>query len=452
MKHCRPLGLLALWATLSAGGAPAATLAVGPGKEFARPEEANAKAQAGDIIEIHPRKDGAPYEKVALFVRQKGLTFRARPAKGETCVRLSGKGFDYSGVGSTPRAIVQFNPGTDGCVLEGFELFGAHNESHNGAGVRINQANRVTVRRCHIHHNDMGIMSNGDGSSRAALDQLVESCEVDHNGDPTHPGYNHNFYLGGASVTLRFCDVHHALTGHNVKSRAHHTRVEYCYVHDSANREFDLVDAAETILPESHAVLTGNLIVKDPQCKGNKAVIHFGQDGGREHDGTVYLVHNTVVTPFLSPVVDLSASKAGAEFTGNLLTDGGHPQQGQVVAQTRNGAGLGRVTGTHNWFASGFQKIPATGIDWASCTFGDPGAAIFRDPGARDFHLAGKTRGIVDAGEMPATIRVPPLPGAPQGDRSSGLLAWQYRHPCAGEPREDKGKPDLGAYAFRGPR
>ncbi len=187
--------------------AAAATLKVGPGKPFARIEEANAKAQPGDVILVYPRPGGQPYEKTAVFVRQKNLTFRAVPGRGTRWVAISGKGFDYSGAGSTPRAIFQFNRGADRCTLEGFELSGAHNDRHNGAGVRINQANHVAVRNCSIHDNDMGIMSNGDGSLATAVDQRIEECRIYRNGDPTEPGYNHNLYLGGTSVTLRFCEV-----------------------------------------------------------------------------------------------------------------------------------------------------------------------------------------------------------------------------------------------------
>ena len=303
---------------LLAATAAAANLEVGPGQPFTRIEDAAAKAAPGDVILIHPREGGQPYEKTAVFVRQKGLTFRGVPAKGEKYVKISGKGFDYSGSGSTPRAIFQFNKGTDDCTLEGLELFAAHNASHNGAGVRINQANNVTVRNCSIHDNDMGIMSNGDGSLTAAVNQRIEHCEIHHNGDPADPGYNHNLYLGGTSVTLRFCEVHHSLTGHNVKSRAHNTRVEYCYIHDSANREFDLVDAAETAKPDSHAVLMGNVIVKDPKCPGNRTTIHFGRDGKQEHDGTIFLMFNTILTPFIAPVVEFSTPKAKAVLTATL--------------------------------------------------------------------------------------------------------------------------------------
>ena len=70
------------------------------------------------------------------------------------------------------------------------------------------------------------------------------------------------------------------------------------------DREFDLVDGdANTEAPGSHAVLVGNVIAKAKGCKGNHAVIHFGQDGGKDHRGTLYLVHNTIVQPFGSQKV-----------------------------------------------------------------------------------------------------------------------------------------------------
>ncbi len=316
------------------------TLEVGTGKEFARMEDANAVAKAGDLILVYPREDGKPYEQTAVMIRQPGLTFRAVPAAEGDWVRVSGTGFEYSGRGQTPRAIFQFNRGSDGGVLEGFELSGAHNASHNGAGVRINQANRVTIRRCRIHHNDMGIMSNGDGTPAAGVNQLIERCRVHHNGALEDPGYNHNFYLGGTDVTLRFCEIYASLTGHNVKSRAHQTWVEYCYVHDSANREFDLVDAVDTARPDSDAVIMGCVIAKAPECAGNRGVVHFGQDGGGEHDGGLYLVHNSIIQPFISPLVTLSSRSARAQIVGNVVSDGGARQYNQRIVGTSGGAQL----------------------------------------------------------------------------------------------------------------
>ena len=188
-------------------------------------------------------------------------------------------------------------------------------------------------------------MSNGDGTPRSATGQLIENCLIHSNGDHAHPGYNHNLYLGGTDVTMRGCEVHSSLTGHNYKSRAHRNVVVGCYIHDSLNREFDLVDAkGDTDRPGSDTILAGNVIVKDPNCRGNKAVIHFGQDGGKGHDGTLHLVHNTIVTPFISPVVDLSAPKARANLLNNIVWNGGG-ETGRAGAGFGEGEGGGRIAG-----------------------------------------------------------------------------------------------------------
>jgi len=446
-KHTGPIliALVAGLAQIDTAPAAAATLEVGPGKAFSRIEAAAAKAGPGDVILVHPLPDGAAYEKTAVFVRQPSLTFRAAPAKGAARVKISGKGFDYSGRGSTPRAIFQFNRGTDGCVLEGFELFGAHNDSHNGAGVRINQANRVTVRNCEIHHNDMGIMSNGDGSLQSGVAQRIEFCAIHHNGDATRPGYNHNLYLGGTSVTLSGCEVYSSLTGHNVKSRAHHTRVEYSYIHDSANREFDLVDAADTARPGSHAVLLGNVVVKDPQCPGNRNVLHFGQDGGGEHNGTVYLIHNTIVTPFITPVVNLSAPGAKAQLVGNIVCDGGVKQSNQQIAGARGGAKEQNVTGQYNWFSGGFNGVGDTRLQRDSNLFRRVPGPFFVAPAEHNYRLTGEIVQKMNPRRPAAKLDFPAVPGV-RPAQSALPLAWQYRHPAGREKRAAEKTPMLGAH------
>jgi hypothetical protein len=172
----RSVWVLAAALVGSAAPALADDLAAGPGRQFARIEEALAAAHRGDTILVHPSAADHPCERVALLVRTPGLTFRAVPEQPGGRVRLSGEGFEFSGIGRTPRAIVQFDPGSDGCLLEGFELDGAHNGSHNGAGVRINQADHITIRACTIHGNDMGVMSNGDAQGAGASDQRTRAA------------------------------------------------------------------------------------------------------------------------------------------------------------------------------------------------------------------------------------------------------------------------------------
>jgi hypothetical protein len=291
-----------------------ATLQVGPGKEFSRIEDAMKRVEPGGVIEVYPKENG--YEQTALLVRTPKLKIIGM---GEKPVRISGKGFDYSGVGSIPRAIIQFDPGSSGSTIQNFELTGAHNEYHNGAGIRIQAANKITVKGCYIHANDMGIMSNGEkGNENAGKDQLIDHCRIYQNGDLNDPGYNHNLYLGGTSVTLRNCEVFGSLTGHNVKSRAHYTLLEYCFIHDSANRECDFVEAWDTERANSNAVLAGCIVAKRPDCPGNRSVIHFGKEKGTRK-GAVYLVNTTVVTPFASPVIDLTDSHAAAVILNSVI-------------------------------------------------------------------------------------------------------------------------------------
>lgn len=426
-----------------------ATLEVGPGKPYQRIEAALAKARPGDTVLVHPLGDGKAYEKTAAAVRMPKLTIKAARAAGAKRVPISGKGFDYSGRGSTPRAIFQFDRQAQGCTLEGFELFGAHNESHNGAGVRINQANQVTISYCEIHGNDMGIMSGGDGSGKSAVDQRIEFCQIHHNGDFAHPGYNHNLYLGGGSVWMRFCEVHHSLTGHNFKSRAHQNVIECCFIHDSANRELDLVDAAETALPESHAVLVGNIIAKDPQSRGNRAVLHFGQDGGKDHAGTLYMALNTLVTPFIAPVVELSAPNAKAELVGNLIVGpealgGGRGDRvKQKVVEARAGASLDNLQGTHNLlgagFASGLGPLAAEDAGRENKVV-EMAGPVFVAAGKGNFQLTKPWSAAARLSLTPAGVQPPIRP----------ITDWkplerQYRHPASDEARIDGAALTAGA-------
>jgi hypothetical protein len=401
---------------------------------------------SGDEIRVFPLPGGAAYERVGVLVDKPRLTIRAAGVAPGERIRLSGRGFDHSGRGRTPRAIVQFDPGASGGALIGFELTGASNATDNGAGVRINQANRVTIRDCAIHHNDIGIMSNGNGSLSAGVDQLIEHTRIHDNGDDRLPRFNHNLYLGGASATLRFCEVRGARTGHNLKSRLHSLRVEYSYIHGSVNRELDLVDDVETQRPGADTVLLGNIIVKSPTEPGNRGVIHFGQDGGRAHNGTLYLVHNTIVTPFVSPVVDLSSAGANAVLVGNIIDDGGRLRRNQVLGDgRRGGASARRITGSRNWLAPGFaDRLGQIGLTAADNTIAPASRQLFVAPGGHDYRPRQAWPDIAAAGDARRLADLPPPPGGAQGPPP---LSREYVHPAADRPRAETAQPDLGAHA-----
>ena len=324
-------------------------LEVGPGKVYARIEEAVAAAKGGDTILVYP--DPAGYPRTAINIQVASLTIRGI---GPKPIPIKGDGFDYSGSGKVPRAIVQIEPSGTRAKLENLDLSGAHNQSFNGAGVRIHAASNVTVRDCIIHDNDMGIMSNGkEGDPRAASNQLIEYCLIERNGNGKDPGYNHNLYLGGTSVKLSHCEIRNSTTGHNVKSRAHYIEVEGCYIHNAANREIDLPEAWDTSRPNSNALLIGNRIVKDPKCVGNRGVIHFGKEKGTRM-GNLYMFGNTIVTPFASPVVLVTSPTTTILAQYNFLLN---REQAKAVLFKGEGVDL-KIEATNNRISMGYGEVP----------------------------------------------------------------------------------------------
>ena len=414
MNTLRPILLLAL-----AGSAPAAELHVGPGQHHAAPGDALAAAGAGDVILVHPPA-GDGYRGVALRVRVPRVAIRAVGVRDGERITLSGEGFDFSGDGPVPRAVVQFDPAADGGVLEGFRLSDARNDSGNAAGVRVNGADGVTVRDCEITACDMGVMSNAYKSD-GAEGQLYENCVIHRNGSQTHAGYNHNLYLGGGSVTVRGCEISHSTTGHNFKSRARSNRVEGCSVHHAANREFDFVEAEETAEPGSDAVLVGCVIAKDPAATGNRGVIHFGVDGRGRRRGTLRVAHCTIATPFVSPVVRLSDPDARAVLLRNLIA---HPGggRGTLIEWAANGGGpKDRVRLAGNRIDADFVPPPDTDpVQFAPLPRGS-----FSDPAADDYRPTEPLP--APAADVPADLRPTLEPGGAARTKFETPGAYEMR-------------------------
>ena len=306
----------------------AETLHVGSGQAYSRIEDAVAAAKPGAKIIVHPLSGGAAYKEVKLMIDKPNLTIQT--ANPNQPVVLN-----YTGAGSTPRAIVQFCAHGSGGTLDGFVLRNAHNDTHNAAGVRISQANDVTISRCDIHDNDMGIMSDGragiKGVEPLGANQFITHCRITDNGAEEDPGYNHNLYLGGDSVTIQYSEIARAKTGHNVKCRVHRVTISNCSIHDAANREIDLVDGKDcTDVHGSNALISNCSIKKDALCQGNHGCIHFGKDGGAAHDGALVLKNNAIETTFSSPVIELTDGK-GVALYDNVFSDAGSDVSATLV-------------------------------------------------------------------------------------------------------------------------
>lgn len=339
----------------------AAEISVGPGKGFTRIEDAVTQAEPGDTVVIHARGDGSPYARTAVHIRKPRISLRGMVDGDGNPPVLDGSGGAYAGTGGGPRAIIEFGPDAEGGSVTGLRLTRAHNASHNAAGVRINGANGVTVSECVIDACDMGVVSDGaaPGEPPAMRRLTVRDCTVRGNGDAGEPGQSHNLYLNGSDARVVGCLIEGATTGSNLKSRLGTLLVEACVIRHAANLELDLVDAAGvTDQPGGFALVLGCLILKDPACAGNKAVIHWGQDGGADRLGNLYLVHCTVITPFPSPVVELSAPGAQVCLANDLIC-GPTGAKGAHTLVARRGPGLGEpLSAAGVWLSGNYAPGP----------------------------------------------------------------------------------------------
>ena len=260
------IALLVAASPASAG----ALLQVGPQHELKTPSEAAKVARDGDTIEIEP----GLYPGNAAVWPQHRLTIRGRGGRAH----LRADGAHAEG-----KAIWVIK-GSE-TIIESLEFSGAKVPDHNGAAIRL-EGPGLTIRNCYIHHNENGILT---GQSLES-DILIEHSEFAYNG--FGDGQTHNIYIGKVrSFTLRSSYVHHAVVGHNVKSRAVKSYITYNRIMDEADgRSSYAIDLPNGGL----SFVIGNLIQQGP-ANDNRTIVAYGAEGYNNPLNELYFVNNTVV-------------------------------------------------------------------------------------------------------------------------------------------------------------
>jgi len=286
-------------------GAPPAVLHVGANRELKRPSAAAQIARDGDVIEI----DAGLYVGDAAVWRQHRLTLRG--IGGRAHLRADGAHAEGKAIW-----VVKGNDTT----IEGVEFSGAKVPDRNGAGIRQEGAG-LTVRDCYLHDNENGILTGANPAS----DILIEHSEFAHNG--VGDGQTHNLYIGHVrSFTLRFSYVHHALVGHNVKSRAQRNHISY-------NRIMDERDGRSSYAIEfpngGLALVIGNAIQQGPAAE-NPTIVSYGAEGLQHPLNELYFVNNTVVNdrPAGARFLFIRASTAAAPIVNNVFSGRGNVLSG----------------------------------------------------------------------------------------------------------------------------
>jgi hypothetical protein len=359
--------VFSLWiASAERGGAVAATLAVGPGRQFQRVSDAAAVARDGDEIEIAAgtyARDVTVWTQARLLIRGVG----GRPV------------MDARGTVAEGKAIWVFRNGDH--VIDGIEFRGARADDHNGAGIRFEQG-RLLVRNCRFEDNENAILTSNDAASELRIEDSEFSQAPRDRGS-----LKHLLYIGRIGrFTMTGSRVHQGFEGHLVKTRAQINDLRYNLIYDGAGGKA----AYEVEFPDGGvAIVVGNVIGQSATTT-NPVVIAYGAEGAVWPENALYLVNNTLTSERLW----------GAWFL--RVWEGSFSPKPAVVAVNNLTIGPGVFSfGASGSFAGNFPAL--------SWTLGDPATFDFALDNSSWLRGAGATppmRGGIDLAPT-AEFRLP---------------------------------------------
>jgi len=242
----------------------ARTLRVGPTAEYATPGAAAAAARDGDTVEI---ASGDYLGDVAVWNAN-----RLRIVGGDPRPHIRAQGRDAQGKGIW---VIR----GDENVVENVELSGARVPDRNGAAIRL-EGRSLVLRNCYVHDNENGLLTGANATSEITIDH----CEFARNGGGD--GFTHNIYVGNvAKLTVTNSYLHHAVVGHNLKSRAKVTLVSDSRLAD----EGDGRASYEADFPNGGRVTLAFNIFQKGNAAENPTLVSYGAEG-LSTDGTHELV------------------------------------------------------------------------------------------------------------------------------------------------------------------
>lgn len=349
-------------------------------QDYATIAAAAAAAQDGDTVEIA----AGTYTSSDMVVTwdQNNLTIRGVGGQ----VHL-----DAEGVTIANGKAIWVTTG-DNITIEQIAFSHAVVDDANGAGIR-SEGDHLTVRNCSFSNNQMGILTSNNGTEEI----LIEYCEFNHNGLGS-PGYTHNIYVGhAAKFTLRGSYSHHALHGHNVKSRAAENHILYNRIMDEEDGQSSyLIDLPNGGL----SFLIGNVLHQGDGAE-NVHMISYAAEGADNPVQALYVSGNTFVNERTSGDAFRLAGTPTAHFINNLF------------------AGVDQ------------NLIGDTSVYIGNVSTNDP---AFSDSEGFDFHLTEASTAI-DAGAPP---------GSAQGVDLNPT--HEYQHPLSLKTRTSDAHLDVGAF------
>ena len=282
-------------------------LRVGPEHALKTPSAAATVARDGDVVEI----EAGVYPGDAAVWTQNDLTLRG--VGGLAQLRADGAHAEAKAIWVVKGA---------NTTVENIEFSNAKVPDRNGAGIRL-EGPGLLIRHCYFHHNENGILT----APHPQSDVTIEYSEFSHNG--LGDGQTHNLYIGAVrTFTLRYSYVHHALIGHNVKSRA----LKNFIAHNRIMDERDGRSSYAIDLPDGGvAFVAGNVLHQGPR-NDNRTLLAYGAEKYRHRVNELFLLNNTFVNddPAGGRFIRVRSGAQAVEITDNIFSGPGRLPDGAL--------------------------------------------------------------------------------------------------------------------------
>lgn len=308
------------------------------------------QAKPGDVVEIAPGTYMMDRKKISVLTSgtpEAPIIIRGVVKDGKRPVF---DGSDYN----IQRGFFHFEPETRDVIIENLELCNARGTGRengdeqpaNAAALYILGTN-ITIRNCHLHHNENGLFSTHESDY-----VLVENCEIAHNGRYSgigDPHRTHGFYFNAKHQMVKNCLIRNSTDSENFKSRGDNTIFAFNWVEEECAYSLG-VDSNNAL----NTLWLGNVVIKRTYEGINQGRLLGVGDGTGVARGTLVAANNTFVTVFPRDfyLFTFESSTTDVILLNNVFAGPG----GDFLQKY----GQGEITGAGNWIQAGISDVPET--------------------------------------------------------------------------------------------
>lgn len=249
---------LAIILATSSATAAAATLEVGPSRQFTTFSAVAGVARDGDTILVY----AGTYTRGTVFTAN-NLTIRLAPGQAVNSARIRGP-VNSKGV---------FNIKGDNNVIDGLRFENAVVPDGNGAGIRLDGTN-LTVRNSYFYNNEMGILATPVTGKSGYL--TIENSTFNLTFSRASGKIGHGIYAssGTTALTVTGSKFYRGKVGHYIKSRAPVATITGSLIDDSSGSASYLINLSEG----GTATIAGNTLTKGVNASNCCVAISYGEE------------------------------------------------------------------------------------------------------------------------------------------------------------------------------